>query len=171
MSKSVISYFVIFLVLLLIQVLICNNIMLFGVATPVIFIFIILRLPMDTPVKIVMTVTFLSGLLVDIFSDTPGVNALACTILSVLRKPIYFMYIGKDENLAGASPSVSSLGVPLFLKYLFSMVLIYCTLEIGLEFFTFISIKRMLLIISASTLLSFILLLGVDSITVSKTVH
>lgn len=81
------------------------------------------------------------------------------------------MYIGKDENLAGASPSVSSLGVPLFLKYLFSMVLIYCTLEIGLEFFTFISIKRMLLIISASTLLSFILLLGVDSITVSKTVH
>ena len=75
MSKSVISYFVIFLVLLLIQVLICNNIMLFGVATPVIFIFIILRLPMDTPVKIVMTVAFLSGLLVDIFSDTPGVNA------------------------------------------------------------------------------------------------
>ncbi len=51
------------------------------------------------------------------------------------------------------------------------MVLIYCTLEIGLEFFTFISIKRMLLIISASTLLSFILLIGVDSITVSKTVH
>ena len=164
MSKSVAGNMIIFLLLLLMQVLICNHIMLFNVATPIIFIYVLMRLPMDMPVKMVMLASFMSGFLVDIFSDTPGVNALSCTIFSVLRKPVYMMYTGKDDNLAGLSPSISTLGAPLYMKYLFSMTLIYCMLSIGIEFFTFTSLSRMLLIIICSSVMSFILMLGVDSL-------
>lgn len=171
MGKSPVSFFIIFILLILTQVLICNHIMLFGVATPVIFIYVILRIPMSMSVKLVLLLSFLCGLLVDIFSDTPGVNALSCTIFAVLRKPVYKMYIGNDESLAEASPSVSEMGAPMYMKYLFSMVLIYCMLNIGIEYFSFVGIDRMLLIIVCSSFLTFLLLLGVDSLMVNRAPH
>ena len=83
MDKNVFSNIVILICLVFVQVLVCNNIMLFNVAMAFVFIYVIIRLPMDLNVNWLLTWAFFSGLAVDVFADTPGVNSLACTLLAM----------------------------------------------------------------------------------------
>ena len=165
MGRSVLTYILLIICLILTQVLICNHIMLFSVAIPLIFFYPILRLPMSMPVKGVLTIAFILGFIVDIFSDTPGVNAISCCLLAVLRKPVFHLYVGNDEALQGVSPGIATLGFRIYAKYLLLLTPIYCCPAIGLEYFTFTDWQRTLCIIGGSSLLSYLLLLGIDALT------
>lgn len=81
MNKTATQLLGITLILLLAQVIVLNHVCLFGVAVPFAFIYVLLRLPVTMNQNWVLTVAFFMGLLIDIFSDTQGMNALACTIL------------------------------------------------------------------------------------------
>lgn len=168
MGRDTASYIMLVISMLLVQVLICNHIMLFSVAVPIIFFYPILRLPGSMSVKAVMTVAFLLGLTVDIFSDTPGVNTLSCTVLAVMRRPVLHSFTGNDDTLSSVSPCIATLGFWTCFKYLLICVSSYCLMSVALEYFTFVSLQRTLSIIAASTLVSFVLLLGVDSLTGGK---
>lgn len=168
MRTPVLTYIMLTVCLILVQVLVCSHIMLFSVALPIVFFYPILRLPMSLPVKGVMTYAFLLGLIVDIFSDTPGVNAISCTILSVIRRPVFKAFIGNDEVLSVVAPSIGTVGFWTIFKYLLVCTPIYCFLAIMLEYYTFVQIGRTLSIIGASSLFSFILILAIDSLTGSK---
>lgn len=168
MGRDTAKYIMMIVSMILVQVLVCNHIMLFSLAVPIIFFYPILRLPMSMSVKAVMTVAFFIGLIMDIFSDTPGVNTISCTVLAVVRRPVFHSFTGNDEALAGVSPCIATLGFWTLFKYLLICTPIYCLLSIGLEYFTFVSLQRTLSIIGASSLLSFILMLGVDSLTGGK---
>lgn len=152
------------LVLILAQVLICNHIMLFGVAMPAIFIYGILRLPISLNPKAVLTIAFLSGLFVDILSDTPGINSLAATVIAGVRRPIFTAYTGNDEALQHLSPALATLPPAVYIKYLLTLTLIYCTLIFFVEYFTFAAIGSILVKIIASTLLSTLVMLGIDGL-------
>ena len=84
MIKTVLQFVGLAIVLVLVQV-VFNKILLFGVAVPIVFIYLLLRLPVHTSVNWVMTIGFVLGLVIDVFSNTPGMNALACTILAAVR--------------------------------------------------------------------------------------
>ena len=86
-------YLFLFVIVVLLQVIIGNNIHLFGVAIPFFYIYFILRLPLSLSVNWVMTLAFVLGLTIDIFSNTPGMNALACVVLAALRKPVLNLYV------------------------------------------------------------------------------
>ncbi len=118
MDKSVISNILILTCLILVQALVCNNIMLFNVAMAFVFIYVIIRLPMDLSVNWLLTWAFLSGLAVDAFADTPGVNSLACTLLAMLKRPMLYAYIPRDDRTKNIVPSLSSLGFAVYGKYL-----------------------------------------------------
>ncbi len=165
MPQSILRYAILLVVLILAQVLICNHIMLFGVAMPIVFIYFLLTLPMSTNPKLVLTLGFLSGFLVDLFADTPGVNALSCTVIAGLRRPVFHLYSGNDEMLAGVIPSISSLGFAIYAKYLVSLVFLYCLMSFSLEYFTFAYFGQMTGKVLASTLLSSLLLAGIDGLT------
>jgi hypothetical protein len=115
-----------------------------------------------------MTVSFLMGLMVDIFSNTQGMNALACTLLSACRLPILRLYFPREEDLSNPEPSLRTLGPGVYMKYLITVVAIYCTLFFFIEAFTFYNWTLMLLRIVASSLLTFIILLAFDSLTAGK---
>lgn len=168
MDKSVISNIILQILLVLVQVLVCNNIMLFGIAMTFIFIYVIIRLPMNLNTNWLLTWGFLSGLAVDIFSDTPGVNALACTILAMLKRPMVYAYIPRDDRTKNISPSLASLGFAVYAKYLFSMSVIYCLLVFSIEYFNFADIKEICIMTGASSLFTFLLLLGIDGLTSKK---
>ena len=90
MSKYMLTMLFLFPILILVQVLVFNHIMLFNLAVPFVFIYFILRLPIGMPANLVLSLSFLIGMLVDIFSDTPGVNALACTVLAAVKTPVFY---------------------------------------------------------------------------------
>ncbi len=164
MSKTTIQFIILSIVLVLAQVVVFNHIYLFNVAVPMVFIYVIIRLPITLAINWVLTVSFFLGLTVDIFSDTYGMNALSCTVLAMLRRPVLRLYVPREEDLTRPEPSMQSLGTAVYLKYLLTMTLLYCMLIFTIEAFTFFNPLQLLLRIIFSTLLSMALMVGVDSL-------
>ena len=156
------------MVCILLQVLIFNRIVLFNVAIPIIFIYFIIRLPIDLKLPYLFTFAFLLGLIIDIFSDTPGVNALACTLIAALKTPIYYAYMAKDDNTNRLTPCVATMGFLEYSKYLLTFVVIYCVLMFTIEYFSFADVKGIVILASSSALLSFLILLGTDCLIPEK---
>ena len=74
-----------FFVLLLAQVVICNNINFFGFINPYIYIIFIFLFPIRENRLILLLVSFLLGMMVDMFSDSGGVHAAAAVSLAYAR--------------------------------------------------------------------------------------
>ncbi len=168
MSRDIVIFTLLFVILVALQVLICNHIAIFNVAVPIIFIYFIIRLPIAMGKGVLFTLSFILGLCVDIFSDTPGVNALACTLLSGIKRPIFYAYIPKDDKTKEITPSVSSMGISPYCKYLVTMVGIYCLLVFSIEYFSFAEIKDIVILAASSCALSFVSILAIDSLILSK---
>lgn len=164
MSKTALQFLLLGFILVLAQVIVFNHICIFNVAVPMVFIYLIVRLPITLSPNWVLTISFFLGLIVDIFSDTYGMNALACTILAMVRRPVLRLYVPREEDLTRPEPSMQSLGTAVYMKYLLTMTLIYCALIFLIEAFTFFNPLQLVLRILFSTLLSMILMLGIDAI-------
>ena len=126
MAKTFIQYILLYIVLVLLQALVFNRICIFNVAVPYIFILFIIRLPVSLSINALLSVSFAIGLTVDIFSDTLGMHALSCTLLGLLRKPILSLYMPREDDVEGLIPTMRNIGFPVFLKYSFSVSLVYC---------------------------------------------
>ena len=165
MGRTALNITILFFVLILAQVVICNNICLFSVAVPFVFIYFIVRLPLTMNINIVLTISFLCGLTIDMFSDTQGMHALSCTILAFIRKYILRLYIPREEEISDGEVSIKSVGFMQYFKYLLTIVLTYCIIIFSIEALSFFNIMRLLSQIFFSTILSFVIILGIDRIT------
>ncbi len=160
-------YLFLFVIVVLLQVIIGNNIHLFGVAIPFFYIYFILRLPLSLSVNWVMTLAFVLGLTIDIFSNTPGMNALACVVLAALRKPVLNLYTPRGEDYAEAVPSIRSFGMSLYVRYALTLSLCFCAALFLVESLSLLNIGRLIARVAASTALTFLVILGMDSLTKS----
>ncbi|HJE40136.1 MAG: rod shape-determining protein MreD [Candidatus Amulumruptor caecigallinarius] len=168
MIRTFVKFLIFSIALVLLQATVFNHICLFNVAVPMAFIYVILRLPITMNVGWVLTVGFLLGLSVDIFSDTQGMNALACTLLAMLRKPVFTLYFPREDEIGNPEPTISSLGAVVFIKYDLTMSLLYCFMIFLIEAFTFLNPLLLVLRILCSTVLTTLLILAIDSLTVKR---
>ena len=74
-----------FILLLLAQVVICNNVNFLGYINPYIYIIFIFLFPIRDSRIVLLIVSFLLGMLVDLFSDSGGVHAAASVTLAYAR--------------------------------------------------------------------------------------
>lgn len=86
-----------FIVLLLLQVMVFNNIQLSGFLNPYLYVLFILLLPFETPPWLLLVLSFFMGLSVDVFSNTLGIHASACVFMGFLR-PFILNYISVRDN-------------------------------------------------------------------------
>ncbi|MBO5779755.1 MAG: rod shape-determining protein MreD [Muribaculaceae bacterium] len=165
MSKTTFHIIFMFIILALLQVVVFNRICLFGVAVPFVFIYLFVKLPVNLNLKWVFTIGFLMGLIIDVFSNTQGMNALACTILCALRLPTLRLYFPREEEMVYPVPSSRTLGSGVFMKYVLTMTLCYCALFFVIESFTFFNPLRLVVKTIASTALTFLVIIAIDSLT------
>lgn len=168
MNRGTLFNIILFICLIIVQVLICNHIHIFNVAVPFVFIYVILRLPMSLSTNWLLTWAFLSGFIVDIFSDTPGVNSLSCTLLATVKRPVLYAYIPRDDRTKDILPSLANLGFADYAKYVLTMIVIYCFMVFTIEYFNFIDVKDIVIMALSSSILSFGLILGIDSLMVTR---
>lgn len=71
--------------LILLQVIVFNRIGFYSLFNPFIYIFFILLLPLATPRSLLLVLAFITGLTVDIFSNTGGLHAFASTLIAFVR--------------------------------------------------------------------------------------
>jgi len=167
MTKTVIQFIALFLVLVVLQ-LVCNKIVLFNIAMPVVFIYLILRLPVNLHGGWVLTVAFFTGLVIDIFNNTPGMNSLACTLMAAVRRPVFNLFVTRENDLNIPIPSVDSMGVGDYLKYMATLVTLYCALIFLIQAFTLHDIVLTLARIAGSSALSVIVIFALDSLVSTR---
>lgn len=159
---------IIALVLILAQVIVLNHVCLFGVAVPLAFIYVILRLPVTISKDFLFTIAFMMGLIVDVFSDTGGINTLSCLVLAALRRPILHLYFHREDELSNPFPSIDTLGMMTYFKYALTMSLVYCMMVFTLEYLSFKYFWHVVFCVLASMVLTTALLMGIDSLTLPR---
>ena len=150
-----------FVVLILLQVLVFNQISVFGLATPFLYIYFLLKLPMGRNVFYVIIMGFLMGFIIDIFLNTPGINAAATTLVAAFRRPLLRLFYTKEEFDNFVPGLYSATGA--FIRYVVVAVLIHQTVLFGLEAFSLFNYKILLLRLATSVVLTLILLFALDS--------
>ncbi|MBQ8337046.1 MAG: rod shape-determining protein MreD [Bacteroidaceae bacterium] len=142
-----------FVLLSLVQVLIFSQIHLFGYATAYIYIIFILKLPRHTTRNELLIWSFLFGLTVDIFCNTPGINAAAATVVGFVRNHVLAAFTQKgiaDDFIPGAR----SLQWGRYIVYSLICTSIFFTVLFLLEMFTVTSPLMLLTGVLSSTLLT-----------------
>lgn len=155
-----------FMLLIILQVMLLNRIDLFGVATPVLYIYFLLKLPVGRNQFYVIISGFLMGLIIDVFLNTPGMNAAATTIVAAFRRPIinlFFSRVEYDEFVLGMYTAAGA-----FIRFTILTVLLHLTLLFFIESFTLFNLVNTLLRIVTSSLVSVVLILALDSLMYKK---
>ncbi len=124
MINSFFKYSLYFILYVLVQVLILNNVLFLGFINPYVYILFIITLPSTFTRDVTLLVGFLMGLAIDIFSGTPGFNAFA-TVLIAYIKPFFQKTFGPREEHDFLIPSFKTYGTGMFLQYAGYLVLIH----------------------------------------------
>ena len=74
-----------FVVFIFLQVIIFNNINLFGYVNPYPYVLFILLFPINSNKNILLISSFVIGITIDMFSNSGGVHAMASVVLAFLR--------------------------------------------------------------------------------------
>jgi hypothetical protein len=106
-----------------------------------------------------LLIGFLLGLSVDIFANTFGIHAFACTLTAFVRHFLLLSFAPKDDRFE-IIPSISSFGLGNFFKYASLMVLVHHSALFIVDNLSFIHIGSLLLqILLSSTAVILILML------------
>lgn len=162
MNIDVLKRLLLFLGLMLAQVLVLNHVRLFGVATPLLYVYFVLCFRRGYPRWAVLVWSFLLGLVIDVFSNTPGVAASSMTLVAVLQPYILELFIQRDND-DEVLPCISTLGFSKYSLYALILTSIFCIAFFTVEMFTFFNWELWLLSIVGSTVLTLILILVIDN--------
>jgi rod shape-determining protein MreD len=161
MINSILRFGLIFILLILLQLLLFNNIQFSGYVNPYVYILFILLLPVEIPPWLLLLISFITGLIIDFFSGTPGMHSSATLMAGFFRPYVLRVISPRDGYEAGASPSMIAYGFRWFLSYTLLIVLIHHTTLFYLEVFRLSEFFRTMLRVFLSSLFSiaFILLI------------
>lgn len=162
MNLNFLKGVLLFAILLLAQVLVLNHIHLFDCATPLLYVYVVLQFRRNYPRWGILLVSFLLGLLVDIFSNTPGVAAASMTFLGFLQPYVLAMFLNRDSD-EDLQPSMKSLGFAKFFYYAAVLVVVYCAIFFTIETFSFFNGLLWPECVGGSAMLTILLILAIEN--------
>ena len=165
MINNLIRGLLYFVVLVLVQVLILNNIHFLRIATPFLYLYFIIKMPVGSPRDLVVLFSFLIGLVIDLFSNTPGMHAAACTLTGFIREPLIRFYMGKDLP-DGIYPSYKTFGYGGFFRYVLSLVLIHHVTLFLIESLTLFDPLFLAIRIGASVITTTLLICTIEAFNI-----
>lgn len=151
-----------FLVLLLVQALVLNHIHLFDCATPLLYVYFVISFKRGYPKWAILVWSFLMGLGIDMFSNTPGVAASSLTLLGLLQPYLLELFTTRDSD-ADLQPCIANFGLSRFSYYALLLTFVYCLVFFTVETFSFFNWLQWILSIVSSTFLTFVLVLVIDN--------
>ncbi len=159
MINSVLRYGLIFILLVLLQVLLFNNIQFTGYINPYVYIMFILLLPADIPAWLLLVLSFFTGAVIDFFAGSPGMHSSATVLAGFVRPAVLRIISVRDGYDSATGPSMLSYGLRWFMTYTIIMVLVHHTALFYLEVFRLTDFFRTLLRVLLSSFFSVIFIL------------
>jgi len=138
-----------FLIALLAQVLVCKHIILFTdeftYGTILFYPIFIILLPLRYSKSVILLLSFILGLSVDIFYDSPGVHASASVFTAFIR-PFFLRILEPDSGYSIQSiPSKHYYGIIWFMQYAAYLLLAHLFFYFSVEAFSFVFFKQIVL--------------------------
>jgi len=133
MSKQVWILILRFVLLILLQVLLVDRLALNGYIVPRIYLLIVLMLPLDSPAWFVLLISFMSGFVVDIFSNTGAMQMMATVLIGFIRPFVVSLIAPVEGYDSEDKPHVFSLGYRWFLIYAGILTLLHHLAYFSLE--------------------------------------
>ncbi len=124
-------------VLVFFQVFILNNIQFSGFVNPYFYVLFILLLPFETPGWLLLILGFFLGLIIDLFSNTPGLHASATVFMAFLRPLVLDYFAPRDGYVPGSFPRVYYYGFGWFFQYSAILILAHHFFLFYIEVFRF----------------------------------
>lgn len=123
--------------LVLLQGLLLNNVALFDVAVPYIYVLFVLMLPFETPNWLVLLLAFVLGLTVDVFISTLGMHISASVFMAFGRSYLLKLIQPRGGYEFGVNPSFSDMGISWYAIYAGILVLFHHLFLFYIESFKF----------------------------------
>lgn len=150
-----------FIILALVQGLVLNHVHLFDVATPMVYVFFVLTFRRNSFRAGMLIWSFLLGLVVDIFSNTPGVGAASMTLMAFIQPYLLFLIMPRD-SAEDMEVSMTTLGMARFTYFTLIVSFLFCLVFFTLEVFSFNHWLYWLECVGGSWVLTFVLILVVE---------
>lgn len=146
-----------FVLLMLLQLLVLNNVYMGGYVMPVLYVLFILMLPTSTPRVPMLLIAFGTGLLVDIMAGALGFHALACMAVAMMRILFADRILTRGENVVIEIPSIFSVTPQYYIAYLLLLLAAFFLIFFMLELFGFRGMGGVLLSTICSTVVTALL--------------
>ncbi len=150
------SYILLFLGLTLVQVLILNNINIGGSMNPQLYLFFILVLPVNIAAWLLLSLAFVLGLTMDVFSDSLAIHTASTVLMAYARPLALRLVLGNILPDDIISPSFSHFGGGRLFVYCLLLVLIHHLALFFLEVFHFGEVLQTLQRIGLSSTLTLV---------------
>lgn len=157
MSSDIFKRAGLFIAFALAQALVLGRIHLFHCATPLLYVYFVTMFPRNYPKWGVLTWGFMMGLLVDIFSNTPGVAAASLTVIAAIQPYFFSLFVSRDAA-EQMEPSLVNIGPTKYSYYIVTLVVLYCLLFYTLEMFSFSNLFEWLKCVVGSALITLALI-------------
>jgi len=155
-----------FFVAIILQVLIFDNINLFGFSCPAVYMFFIINFRFDNSQFALILLGFLLGFALDVFQNSSGANTIATLLISYIRPMVIRFSFGVIPDRNTILNMKSRLGNQLV--YIGLMILIHQFLLQSIAYFDVTHITLILRNSLVNTALTFILLLATLNLTKKK---
>ncbi|MHB1179792.1 MAG: rod shape-determining protein MreD [Daejeonella sp.] len=148
-----------FMLLIAVQVFLLKNTGYYNLSIPYLYILFILLLPFGIPNGLLFFLAFFTGLTIDVFYDTLGLHALACSILAFVRILFIRLTVQRDGFDNEPEPRLGIMGFRWFLFYTIILAFFHHLVLFTFETFRASEIGYTLIRVVLSCLLSTILIL------------
>lgn len=137
MIRDIIKYGALFISLTLFQGLILNNIEMGGYINPFLYILFIIALPFNTPDWLVLTLSFLIGIIIDSFTSTLGMHTSATVFMAFMRIYLLKLIRPRDGYDLNTTPTLQDMGLTWYLNYASILILLHHLFLFYIESFKF----------------------------------
>lgn len=141
-----------------IQVLVFNQIHILGCITPLISVYILSLFPKNTPRSALLVWAFAFGILIDLFSGTPGVVSASMTLAAFFQPLLLKLFVSKDDP-EDLTPSIRSMGKWKYFQYLLLITMLHHISFFLLEAFSFFNWETLLTSMGGSIALSLLIMM------------
>ena len=145
-----------FITLILVQIIVLDNINLFGFLNPIIYILFIITYKFDQNQTLFIFLSFLLGFLIDLLSQSSGANTISCLILGYMRPFIINSCFKINSNMPKAYINDPNISHRLY--YILSIVLIHHFIYFSIVYFDINSLTIIIKYTFLTTIFSIILI-------------
>lgn len=126
MITTVLGNILRFVVLILFQVMLLDHLdVANGWVVPYLYVLFLIMLPFETPPWAVLVIGFFTGLVMDLFSSTPGMHTSACVVMAYVRIQMLRLLAPREGYEFGKRPIIAHMGLAWFMTFAAVLVVVH----------------------------------------------